>query len=422
MKTLIWVAATAVLAISGTLGYISVFGTPEIAQQAGSGQGGAAQGAGAKPGAASGGGGGGRPGGGGGERPPTLVVAGDVGERLINDRLKAVGSGTAVSSVSVVPLSGGIVKEVLVRAGQKVEANAILARLDEEEQTIARDRAAANLAEAESDVRRLSELLRTNTATKVEVDQVTAAAADARLVLRETEVQLERRTIRAPIAGIVGFVSVDPGNYITAQTELMTVDDRSQLVVEFWVPERFANQVTLEQTVSAIAVSSPGTPYTGAINGIGSRIEPASRTLPVKAVIDNVNDTLRPGMSFELLLSFPGESYPTVDPLAVQWDSNGSFVWKLGAENKVERVPALIIQRNASSVLVDAAIEPGDRVIDEGLMTLRNGATVRVSNPRPEPAGESNGNGLTASPAKTADTADGAATDTTTVAKGSQGS
>ena len=425
LKTLLWVAATAVLAIGGTLGYISVFGTPGVAQQADSGQGGAAAGGG-RPGASPGGAGG--PGGAaGGGRPPSLVVTGDVGERLINDRLKAVGSGTAVTSVSVVPLSGGIVKEVLVKAGQKVEANAVLARLDDVEEKIARDRAAANLAEAESDRRRLSELLRSNTATQVEVDQVSAAAADARLVLQESEVQLERRTITAPIAGIVGFVSVDPGNYITAQTELMTIDDRSQLVVDFWVPERFANQVTLDQSVSAVAISSPGTPYTGTINGIGSRIEPASRTLPVKAVIDNVNDTLRPGMSFEMLLNFPGEKYPTVDPLAVQWDTNGSFVWKLTAENKVERVPALIIQRNANSVLLDAAIQPGDRVIDEGLMTLRDGAEVRVSNPKPKPAGEGNGNGLAKSSGNSGNNAEGevktgAAETKAAATNGSQGS
>lgn len=323
--------------------------------------------------------GGGAPGGrrGGGGRPPPLVVASEVSEALINDRLKALGSGSAQASVSVVPLSGGILTDVLVTSGQRVEAGEILARIDAEEQQIARDRAARAATEAESDVARLRQLMRTSTATQVELDRARAALTDAQLALRDAELRLSRLTITAPIAGVVGFVSVDSGNFIDAQTELLTIDDRAGIAVEFWVPERFANQIALDQSISAVALADPGKVYEGQISGIGSRIEPASRTLRVKALIDNQDDRLRPGMSFEMQLAFPGESYAAVDPLSIQWDSNGSFVWKLN-DDKVERVAARIVQRNPENVLVDSELSIGDLVIKEGLLSLRQGATVRV--------------------------------------------
>lgn len=314
---------------------------------------------------------------GGGGRPPPLVVASEVKTALINDRLKAIGNGTALASVSVVPLSSGLLTDVLVSAGQQVKANDILATLDDEEQRITRDRAASTANEAANDTKRLEQLFRSRTTTEVELNKARAALSDAELALREAQLKLSRRSITAPIDGIVGFVSVDKGNYVNTQNELMTIDDRSTIVVEFWIPERFANQVQVGQTLAAVALSAPGIEHEGSIVGIGSRIESDSRTLPVKASIDNSKDVLRPGMSFELALEFPGESFPAVNPLAIQWDSTGSFVWKL-VDDKVNRLAVRIVQRNPESVLVDAPLSLGDQVISEGVLALRDGAGVRV--------------------------------------------
>lgn len=317
----------------------------------------------------------------GGGRPPPLVVTRPASLALINDRLKAVGSGTAMASVSVVPLSSGMLTEVLVDSGQRVESGDVLAKIDNESELIARDRAARTVADAANDANRIAKLVRSNTATSVELDRARASLADAELALREAELKLSRRTITAPISGIVGIVPVDKGNYVTTQTELSTIDDRSTIIVEFWVPESFANQVSINQPVEAVALANPSKTYDGFISGIGSRIETDSRTLPVQATLNNESDSLRPGMSFELQLRFAGQEYPAVNPLSIQWDSNGSYIWRI-VEDKASRVPVTIIQRNPESVLVDAQLEPGDAIVIEGLLSLRPGATVRTAGGR----------------------------------------
>lgn len=338
----------------------------------GNGAGAAASTAGSKPG------GGGR---GGRARAATLVVASPVSEALINDRLRAVGSGAAIASVSVVPLSSGILTEVLVRSGQQLERGDVLAKLDDAEQLIARDRAARTAKDAAADVARLEQLYRSRTATEVELNNARSDKADADLALREAELTLARRTVVAPIAGIVGLLRVDEGNYVTPQTELVTLDDRGNILVEFWVPERFANQIVLRQPVEAVALADPGTIHSGEISAIGSRIETDSRTLPVQARLSNDNDSLRPGMSFELQLNFPGQKHPAVNPLSIQWDSSGSYVWRI-VEDKVERVPVKIIQRNPENVLVESTLVAGDLVVNEGLLSLRQGATIRMEGQR----------------------------------------
>lgn len=336
-----------------------------------------ATGAQGRPGATGGpgGGGGGRSGGG---RPPALVVTESVGEALINDRLNAVGNGTPRASVTVVPLSAGVLTEVAVQSGQLVSTGDVLARLDSEEQVIARDRAARAVRDATDDVKRLESLYRSRTSTQVEVNNARAELADATLALRDAELKLSRRTITAPIDGIVGIVPVEVGNYVTTQTEIVTIDDRSLINVEFWIPERFAGAVSIGQSVNARAFAIPGVALQGEIAAIGSRVETDSRTLPVRASIDNADDTLRPGMSFEVTLRFAGDRYVAIDPLSVQWDSNGSYVWRV-VNGKVQRVTIRIVQRNPESVLVDADLAVGDAVVTEGLLSLRPGADVRVA-------------------------------------------
>jgi RND family efflux transporter MFP subunit len=350
----------------------------------------------------------GSPGGAAGGRnsPPALVVVRPVVDAIINDRLQAVGSGKALASVSVVPLSSGLLTDVLVKSGQRVQKHDVLALLDNEEQVIARDRAARSAENAALDEARLAKLYSSRTTTEAELIKTRADLADAKLALREAELTLSRRSIKAPISGIVGLVSVDSGNYVTTQSEIVTIDDRSTIIVEFWIPERFASQIAVGQDIKATAQANPSRIHDGVITGIGSRVESDSRTLPIQAQLKNQDDSLRPGMSFNLTLNFTGQSYPAVDPLAIQWDSTGSFVWRLVAD-KVERVPVQIIQRNPESVLVASELATGDDVVTEGLLSLRPGMNVRVQGRAPEqspatagnkPANQGNGSTAAARP------------------------
>ena len=122
----------------------------------------------------------------------------------------------------------------------------------------------------------------------------------------------------------------------------------------------------------------PTSELSGVIDAIDNRVDQASRTLRVRARIDNPDDTLRAGMSFSVSVRFPGDTYPTVNPLAIQWSADGSFVWRVQDE-KSQRVPVKIIQRNSDKVLVDAKLAKGDALVIEGVQRLRDGGAVRIA-------------------------------------------
>src|SRR5690606_28413889 len=171
---------------------------------------------------------------------------------------------------------------------------------------------------------------------------------------------------------------VSVGNAVTTQTEIATIDDRSRIVVDFWAPERFAGMISVGEPVAAASVARPDETYQGEVSAIDSRIDPQSRTLRVQARIANDRDRLRAGMAFEVSMQFPGDSYPAVDPLAIQWGTEGAYIWVLDDERKARRVAVRIVQRNTDSVLVTGDIAGAERVVTEGIHSVREGATVRV--------------------------------------------
>ena len=294
----------------------------------------------------------------------------------INDRLRAIGDGDAIRSVGVTPLVAGQIAELLVKPGQRVKAGEVVARLDDAVEKVAVAQAKVALQAAENKLNRNEDLKKI--ISQAEYQDAQSAVESARLAVSAAEIALERRQVHAPIDGIAGIVSIDTGDYVTVSTPLVTIDDRSKLLVDFWVPERFTGLIKEGQRVEAKPIARPGKSYPGKIEAIDNRIDPASRTLHVRAEIENEGDTLRAGQSFEVVLTLPGDTWPSVNPLAIQWDSDGSYVWRVGKDGKVERIAAAIIQRNPDDVLVDAKITAGDRIVTEGVQRLRNGAEVRI--------------------------------------------
>ncbi|TIX10428.1 MAG: efflux RND transporter periplasmic adaptor subunit, partial [Mesorhizobium sp.] len=217
-----------------------------------------------------------------------------------------------------------------------------------------------------------------NAATPVAVADAEVALANAKLALRDAELALQRRSIVAPIAGTVGILPISAGNYVTSQSAIATLDDRSSILVDFLVPERFAAAVKVGAQLSATPIANPSQAYTGTVSAIDNHIDEASRTLLVKATIANPADSLRAGMSFQISMKFPGDSYPAVSPLAILWGSDGAYVWAV-ADGKAKRVPVRIIQRNTETVLIDAPIVSGDMVVTEGTQSVSEGGEVRIA-------------------------------------------
>ena len=317
----------------------------------------------------------GAPGAGRGEAPLVRGVA--VVDAKINDSITAIGDGRAARSVTVTPYDDGRVASVEVVSGDYVKAGTPLVRLESDSDQIELDRSRLTLDDARATLTRDQELVRSHAMTQVELRAAQLAVSQAELAERDAELALEHRVIRAPFDGWVGILGVDVGDQVTSSTAIATLDDRSHILVDFRVPERFVGQVRVGSPVSAQPLALPGQQLAGEVVTVDSRISTDTRTLRVRASFDNSDDMLRAGMAFSIGMKFPGDVYAAVDPLAIQWSADGPYVWT-GVDGKATQVPVRIVQRNNDAVLVDAKLDPGAIVVTEGVQLLRAGAPFRL--------------------------------------------
>ena len=319
-----------------------------------------------------------------GQSGPPVVIGQPVREATINDRVSAIGDGRSIRSVTITPYDPGRVASVDVASGAFVTAGTPLVSLDQEVEEIALDRARLALDDARATLKR-NELVGSRGVTEAQLRQSELAVREGELAVRDAEVALDHRVIRAPFDGWVGIISVDAGDHVESSTELGTLDDRSHVLVDFRIPERFVGQIRPGMPVSARPLSRGDLTLDGEIVTLDSRVDPATRTLRVRASLDNSEDRLRAGMAFSITLRFPGESYAAVDPLAVQWSAEGPYVW-VAVEGKAAQVPVRIVQREDDAVLVDADLAAGTRVVTEGMQVLREGAPFRFEDDTPTAA------------------------------------
>ena len=310
--------------------------------------------------------------------PQVGIVTADVRHAVINDSLQAICSGRANQSVAVTPFSAGQLKDIRVKSGSHVAAGEVVANLDSDVEEIALERAKAARDDARARLDRLRQLRQRSAATDVQVSDAELVLRDAELAARNAEVTYQRRSIVSPIAGIVGILPIEAGNYVTTQTTVATVDDRSSITIDFWVPERFATMIAVGNPLAATPISRPGESFDGVISAVDNRLDEASRTLRVQASVPNPDDTLRAGMSFQVTMKFPGNDYPAVDALAIQWSLDGAYVWAVRG-GKAARVPVRIVQRNTENVLVDGQPAAGDKVVTEGVYAVREGQDVMLA-------------------------------------------
>lgn len=328
--------------------------------------------------AGPGGGSPGRTGGGQGGGPPAPVVAAAVETDSSGLEVRAVGTVAAARAVTLYPEAAGVVVEVSFRPGSQVSAGQALVRLNDEEQQVAVDRARIALDAAQVTLDRSEQLSASNNITTAALNEARTAVQSAETDLRGAELELRRRTLVAPFAGTIGLTDVTIGDLVNSQKAIATLDDMSTVTVAFEVPERASGRITVGQELTATTAALSGETFQGMVSAVDSRVDPVARTLKVEASLPNEANVLKPGMALNVVIEFPGIEHPAVPSLAVQWDRNGPYVWKI-ADDAVTRAGVNIVGRRSGIVIVAGSdIAPGDLVVVEGLQRLREGARIQL--------------------------------------------
>jgi membrane fusion protein (multidrug efflux system) len=272
-------------------------------------------------------------------------------------------------------------------SGARLDADRAGLQAAEARQRAARERVAAVGQRIESQRQRAQAL-------RARADGVASRAQSVRS-------RLSDRTIRAPFSGVIGLRNVSPGQLARPGDALATLDDVSQLKVDFDVPESRLASLRPGAQVTMRAAGGDGRIYPALVRHVDTRINVATRSVRARAYIPNGDGALKPGMLMSVNLLTPARSMPGVPETALQEEGNASFVFVAQPSDKglvAKRLPVNVGQRRDGMAEITGGLDIGAQVIVEGLVRLRDGQPVRVQG-APDPS-KANAAGDGAPPAK----------------------
>ncbi|MBT5266265.1 MAG: efflux RND transporter periplasmic adaptor subunit [Rhodospirillaceae bacterium] len=291
--------------------------------------------------------------------------------------LRAIGTGEARRSANLHADAAGEVVKVAFKAGQRVKKGAVLLRLDDRHQRLAVRLAEVAIKEAERQLKRLEQLAVKGAASLARLETAQTALESAILRRDQMRAALRDRTVFAPFEGVIGLTDVNVGDRIDEDTPIATLDDRNYIDVGFNLPEEHAPRLAVGMLVDVFPRTMPEVQVEGRVSALGSRIDRLTRSLRVEAEIANPEDALRPGSSFEVQVSFVGQSYPSVREVAVLWSRDGAYVWRVKGD-RAEKVFVKIVRRDGGRILVSGPLHDGDMIVVEGVQGLRAGQRVKA--------------------------------------------
>jgi multidrug efflux system membrane fusion protein len=326
------------------------------------------------------------------------VTLGTAERRAVPFELSATGGVEPLQTVAVQPQVSGPIVRIAFTEGQDVQKGQVLFQIDPRpfqaalaraEALLERDRAQA--ANARQEAKRYSELAEREYVTAQQYDQArtTAAAAAATLAgseaaVSEARLNLQYASIRAPIAGRTGSLRVRAGNLVRANDTqpLVTINQIRPILVRFAVPATDLPLIQKHRGDKLVVRAAPvggGTASEGTLVFVDNAVDTTTGTILLKGAFPNTDAALWPGEFVNVRLRlYVDQDALTVPAKAVVSGQQGSYVFVVQRDSSAVTMPVKVARTTGDLAIVSGEIQPGDRVVTDGQLRLRQGSKVQV--------------------------------------------
>ncbi len=315
--------------------------------------------------------------------PPPVTVAVSVANLEIWDEtLNAVGTIAAVRGVELTSETSGEITSIFFESGDTVDKNQPLVILNDRIEQASERNQVASLELAQILYDRDSTLIRKGSIPQTQYDRSKADLDRARAQLAETQARLANKRIEAPFSGTIGIRRVDVGDYVSPGTVIATLQDHSELEIDFTVPSRFAPMLRSGLPAEVSVDAFTDRTFSATVQAVDARIDPNTRNVLLRAAL-NETQGLLPGM-FAVLEVDLGvrQELITIPETAMTYALQGNTVYVIedtedGALTAVARVVTAGKVREGRVAVLDG-LSPGDRVISVGQNKLYRGVKVVI--------------------------------------------
>lgn len=306
-----------------------------------------------------------------------LVITARGERRSFGPIIEAVGTALARESVEITSKSANTVAAIRFAEGQRVAAGTILVELDRTQAAAALAEAEAALAESRNQAQRGRDLSVTQALSKAQLDQLETGLKTAEARVTAARARLDDTVIRAPFAGRTGFRRVSLGGLVAPGAVITTLDDTSIVKLEFTIPQGFLKDIAPGLPVEAHVEGLDDRRFEGRITTLGSRVDPVSRSIAVRAELPNPDGILRPGLFMSVRLQAAAVPTLMIPEAALVPEQGRTYVFVV-EDGRAQRREVRIGGREKGSVAILAGIADDAELIVEGTQRARPGAPVKT--------------------------------------------
>ena len=310
---------------------------------------------------------------------PAPVIIAEVSSRDVSDRVEALGTLMANEMVVISSPVAEVVARVAFEEGARVARGDVLVELEHASELAERSAARATLVERRSALRRVEELSAQGLASAAELDLARAQMLLAEAMVEAAQAAINERIVRAPFDGVLGLREISPGAYVQAGQRITSLHDLSRMKLEFTLPSGVLAQVDVSPG-ARIQAHAPGDPqrrFSGRILVSDQALDAGSRSLRLRAVLDDSDASLRPGglMVAEVLSGSRLGLFVPETAVIASTQGNSVFV---NEEGRAQPRQVTTGQRRDGQVEVLSGLTAGEQVVVHGTDRLRAGVPLKV--------------------------------------------
>jgi membrane fusion protein (multidrug efflux system) len=314
------------------------------------------------------------------EKSATLAVAVVTAHPVKKDfahEVEALGTLRANESVDITAKVADRVAAIHFKEGQQVRKGDVLVELDNTEARADLAAAEAAASDSRSQYKRSQELFQTKALSEAQLDQLHATLLANEARVEAARSRLRDRVITAPFNGRVGLRNVSLGGLVNPGAVITTLDDLSVVKLDFAVPEIFLSTLQPGLTVQARSTAYPNESFTGRVASVATRVDPTTRAVTIRALIDNRDGRLRPGMFMTVKLVRQEGQALMLPEQAVVPENERQFVYVV-EDGRAHKREIKIGRRRPGEVEILDGLTEADAVVVDGTLNLRDGVAVRV--------------------------------------------
>ncbi|RYY76153.1 MAG: efflux RND transporter periplasmic adaptor subunit [Gammaproteobacteria bacterium] len=305
--------------------------------------------------------------------------------RDLQNNIEALGNLRAYESTRITAKTTKTVTHIRFDDAQRVEKGAVLVEMTNAEESALMEEARLTAEDAKKQLQRTQSLAKTGAVSPATLDELKRDYDTANARFLALQARYKDLLITAPFSGVVGLRDISLGSLVTPGQTITTLNDDSKMKLDFTVPSIYLQSLRTDLPIEAQSKVLGDKIFKGKIFSMDNQVDEATRSIKVRAILDNPNRELQQGVLMSVVIHADLRKSLVVSESALIPMGSNNFVFVLQPNKNdkadswsVEKRQVYIGQRYKGYVEIEKGLQAGEKVVTHGLQKIRAGQTVKI--------------------------------------------